>query len=329
MLSWGGPWDRALRAAVSGPFAERTGIRVRHERHVGLDLPARLLDPVRSGNRPPCHVVWSNAVPALAAAREGLCDLLDEAEMPTLAGLHPRARPTGFHGWPVVMAYGVTYVLVYRRDLFPSGGPVSWRVLLDPRHRRRIALYPDGNGIHPVAQLLGGGAVRDIPADMTPCWRFLRRLRPQVCRLDYSGALLDGLRCGELDLCFRALPNAIGFAAAGADVGWVAPTEGIPDTMDALWVPRGLPAAGAALAKQYIDFALARHQQQRWCGMLGTMPVNPEAAGPALLRNRPGIPCTLDDREHLLHVPDAVKLACQQEWRSEFAAIFSEPGERT
>lgn len=325
VLTWGGPWERALRTAVSDPFAELTGIRVRHDPHVGLELPGRLVDPIRSGQTAPCHVVWSNAVPAMAAALEGLCDPMTEAEVPNLAHLHDLARPAGFDGWPFAMAYAVLYVLVFRRRLFPSASPESWRVLLEPRHRGRVALYPDGNGIHPVAQLLGGGAVSDIPGDMAPCWRFLRRLRPQVVRLDYSGALADALRAGEVDLCFRALPNAVGFAAAGLDVDWAAPAEGVPDTMDTLWVPRGLPAATAALAKRYIGFALARSRQERWCAMLGTLPAHREAIGPAVLRNRRGTPSTLDEREKVLHVPDAVKFTHHRQWRDEFAAIFGEP----
>jgi len=324
VLSWGGQWDRALRRAVSAPFEAKTGIRVRHEPYVGLDLPDRLLAPLYAGRFPPVAVVWSNAVTAMRAAHEDLCDPLRVEETPNLAVLHPRARPHGFAGWPVVMVYAVLYVLVYRRAVFADHVPDSWQVLLDSRHRGKVALYPHGNGIHAVAQLLGGGSVADIPADMTECWHFLRRLAPQVRTLDYSVEMTESLRRGDLDLCFRALPNALGFRAAGVDVDWVAPREGVPDTMDAFWIPRHLPRTAAERARQYIDFALSTPIQEQWCGMLGTIPVHPDSAAPEVLRRRARVPYTLNDADRLLYVPDSVKLEWEHEWRRQFAGIFNE-----
>lgn len=321
VMSWGGPWDSALRTAISDPFTKATGVRVRHAIHIGLELPEQLRVSCRVGARPQFDVVWCNAVAALEAKRNGWCDPLPET--PTLRRLHPRARPPGCAGWPLVLCYAVCYVLVYQRTLFPHGAPTSWRALLDRRHRGRVALYPDGNGIHAVAQVLAGGSVADIPDDMAACWRFLRELRPQLHSVAYSGGLVDLLRAGELDMCFRALPNAIGFQAAGLDVDWVAPAEGVPDTMDALWVPTGLPAATAALAKRYVDFAMTASRQEHWCGLLGVLPVQRDSAVPAVLRARPDVPTSLDDRARLLFVGDDVKLAHRDRWRAEFAAIMA------
>ena len=53
VLSWGGPWDRALRSAVSDPFEAATGIAVRHRRYVGLSIPDEVGSAVREGERPP------------------------------------------------------------------------------------------------------------------------------------------------------------------------------------------------------------------------------------------------------------------------------------
>jgi putative spermidine/putrescine transport system substrate-binding protein len=323
VLSWRGGWGEALREEVSDPFTVLTGMPVRHEPHVGLDLPDGLLARVRAGARPPVDVVWSNAVPALHAAAEDLCDPLTPDEVPNLAALHPRAQPARSRGWPVVMAYVVLYVLVWRRDAFPAGAPTSWRALLDPRHRGRIALYPDGNGIHPVAQVLGGGQLADIPSDMRACWTTLRALRPQAAELDYSVGMEERLVRGKLDLCFRALPNALAFQRAGADVGWVAPEEGVPDTADALWVPRGLAHETARWAKRYIDFALSPEVHQRWCDALGVLGVRRDADPPPALRGVPHVPASLDDPQCVLHVPDVVKLEHEREWRARFREIFA------
>jgi putative spermidine/putrescine transport system substrate-binding protein len=325
VLSWAGRWGSSLLESVSNPFAGETGIRVRHRTHVGLELPADLVDALRRGDRPPVDVVWCNGVPALAAAREGWCvDLGEDEDIASrLDALHARARPGGVSGWPLVLAYVVHYVLVYRRAAFPDGPPDSWDVLMDPRLRGKIALYPGGNGFYPIAQVLGGGSVRDIPHAMEPCWGYLRRLRPQVGTLDYSIGMSRLLAERRLDVCFRALPNALGFRDEGQDVGWAVPREGITDTMDALWVPRNVPAGVSSWARRYIGHAIARETQERWCDRMGVLPVHPGARLPATFREDDALPRSPGDLSGVLHVPEETKADHQQIWERTFEEIFS------
>lgn len=325
VLSWAGRWGSSLRAAVSDPFTAATGVRVRHRTHVGLKLPTDLLDALRRGERPPVDVVWCNGVPALRAARAGWCHRLDDDDAMTslLDSLHPRARPEGVVGWPIALAYVVHYVLVHRREAFPGGGPTSWDILLEPRMRDRIALYPGGNGFYPIAQIMGGGSLGDIPDAMGPCWGYLERLRPQVGTLDYSIGMSRLLAERRLDLCFRALTNALGFREEGQDVGWSVPREGITDTMDALWVPRGLPAANTGLAKSYIAHALSRETQASWCERMGVLPVHPLAGLPGVFRDDPRLPRSPDDRAGLLWIPELLKADHEEAWEAQFDAIFA------
>lgn len=325
VMSWAGRWGSSLRETVSDTFTAETGVRVRHRTHVGLSLPADLVDALRRGDRPPVDVVWCNGVPALAAARSGWCTGLDEDDdvASGLAALHARARPGGVSGWPLVLAYVVQYVLVYRQEAFPAGRPDSWDVLMDPRHRGRIALYPGGNGFYPVAQALGGGSVRDIPHSMDACWSYLRRLRPQVGTLDYSIGMSRLLAERRLDICFRALPNALGFRDEGQNVGWSVPREGITDTMDALWVPRNVPSDAAMWARRYIGHAISRDVQERWCDRMGVLPVHPGAALPGPFLDDPSLPRSPDDLSGVLHVPEHVKADHQESWERSFDAIFS------
>lgn len=325
VLSWAGRWGSSLQEAVSSPFEAETGIRVRHRTHVGLKLPADLVDALRRGDRPPVDVVWCNGVPALLAARAGWCVDLDEDDeiASRLAALDARARPTGVSGWPLVLAYVVHYVLVYRREAFPAGRPESWHVLMDPRLRGKIALYPGGNGFYPVAQLLGGGAVRDIPHNMEACWNYLRRLRPQVSTLDYSIGMSRLLAERRLDVCFRALPNALGFRDEGQNVGWSVPREGITDTMDALWVPRNVPRSVANWARRYIGHAISREVQERWCDRMGVLPVHPGAGLPGPFVDDPALPRSPGDLARVLHVKESVKADHEESWERSFDAIFS------
>ncbi|WP_437582047.1 extracellular solute-binding protein [Sorangium sp. So ce887] len=328
ILSWQGGWGRALRQAVSEPFERELGVRVEHVPHVGLKLPAALTSALERNERPSVDLMWSNSVPALRAAMRGDCVPLDPAEMPVLAELTGRARPApafgGVSSLSVVHPYVVYYVLVYHEEAFPDGAPTSWRVLEEPRHRGKIMLYPGGNGFYPIAQVLGGGRLENIPGDMDACWSFIRRLRPQVQELDFSVGVEERLRRREIELCFRALTNALAFRAAGAPVGWCVPEEGTTDTVDALWIPRGVPDEQIELAKRYISFALRADIQEDWCERLGAMPVHPGAAIPTALRGRTDLPCSSEDHRGLLHIGEHLKVACEHEWEARFAGIFAE-----
>jgi putative spermidine/putrescine transport system substrate-binding protein len=345
VMSWAGRWGRSLDEAVSKPFTEETGIRVHHRINIGLKLPAELTGALEQGQRPPMDVVWCNGVPAMRAARSGWCQALDGSEgedggggdrdgdgtgdqlAARLSELHPRARPDGIAGgagsaWKVVLPYVVQYVLVYRREIYPHGPPTSWDVLLEPRFREKLALYPGGNGFYPIAQVLGGGQVADIPGPMEACWRYLRTLKPQIGTLDYSIQMAQLLADRRLDLCFRALTNALGFREEGQDVGWAAPREGITDTLDALWIPRGIPADSAAAARRYIAYALSAPVQERWCGRMGVLPVHPKAALPSVFRDDRTLPQSADDLSRVLHVPEGVKAVHEGAWEAKFNEVM-------
>ncbi|HKX12083.1 MAG TPA: extracellular solute-binding protein [bacterium] len=314
VLSWGGAWGRALQEEVSEPFTRQTGIAVSPQHHVGLNLPEDL-----SG----LDLIWSNAVPALKVAGEGGCVSLNPEEIPHLTSLHPRAMPWAVAGdWPLVCPYAVHYVLGYRRSAFPGGKPDSWSVLLEPRFQGKVALYPEGNGLHPIAQVMGGGRLEDIPEGMEACWKFIAELRPQVGRLDYSIGMEERIRRGELDIFFRALPNALAFREAGLDVDWAAPREGIADTLDAFWIPKNRPEESVGWAKRYIDFALSPPILERWCAKLGALPLSRKAAPSALFREHHGLPGSADDFSGVLHIPEAVKSKNLAKWKERFEWIF-------
>lgn len=319
VLSWAGGWGRALRLAVSDPFERATGVRVDHVPHVGLKLPPSLTRCLREERSPEVHVVWCNSVPALHAEQQGHCVPLDPAGL--LEGLRQRAWPES-GGRSVVHPYVVYYVLAYHEDSCPSGAPRSWHELFEPAHRGKIALYPGGNGFYPIAQIMAGGVLEDIPERMHACWSFMQELRPHIGELDYSIGMEERLRRRELNLCFRALTNALAFQAAGLPVRWCIPREGTTDTVDALWVPRGSPSESEDLARRYVQFALRADVQTHWCRELGAMPVHPDAQVPEILSQRQDLPQHADDHRGILHIAESLKVRHQLEWEARFEQIF-------
>jgi putative spermidine/putrescine transport system substrate-binding protein len=324
VLSWAGGWGRALEAAVSGPFTGSTGIEVEAVSHVGLRLPSALIAALDQCSPPPVDVVWCNTTVAMRAAAAGYADPL--GDLPVLGELRDRAQSEpewAFGRAYFARAYVVHYVLVYRRALFPSAPPRSWEVMTHPCHAGRVVLYPQGKGFLPVAQLLGGGRVEDIPRAMDPCWRTVASIRKQLAPPDYSIGLGRPFCEGTIDLAYRALTNALAFQEDGVPVAWCVPDEGAADTTDAFWVPRGLPEASRSNALRYIAFALSRQVQERWCAMLGTLPMNAGAASRAF---HPALPAHSGDRTNVLHIPEDVEAARELEWGATFDRLCQDDG---
>jgi putative spermidine/putrescine transport system substrate-binding protein len=321
VMTWAGKWGDSLEKAVSARFTELTGVPVRHHTNIGLRLPEPLHDALRTRQRSPYDVVWSNAVPAVAMAESGCCQLFDEDDMPSLAELYQRARPAGFAD-RLVFPYSVHYVLVYQKSAVEARALKSWNVLMDKKHAGKVAIYPNGKGFYPIAQVLGGGNMESIPENMQPCWDYLAKFRPRIAILDYSIGMESLFRTGRINLCFRALPNALGFMEAGLDVGWTVPAEGTSDTTDALWIPQHVPEDRVYWARKYIDIALSASVQTEWCSRLGVLPANRKAAASTIF-DGPGFPRNMDDTAGFLYVPDHVIWQHEAQWETLFEQLPS------
>lgn len=324
-MSWGGAWGEALKDTVSKPFTEATGIEVNHQYHVGLKLPNALIGGNKHlNNLPNYDLIWCNEVAAMGAYHNGLCEPIQPEELECLGELDPSAKPSVLSEdtlseeshWPYVGAYQVYYVLVYDKSAF-THPPQSWNVLLENRFRNRIALYPGGNGIHPIAQIMGGGTLKDIPNNMQPCWNFLKHLTPQLASLDYSIGMEQQFRTGNLSLAFRALPNALYFIKQGCNVDWVIPDEGTSETTDVFWIPNYRPNSQKLLARQYLNFVLQPEVQSNLCNALGVIPFNSKAKMPVLLsqydRNNQ------NNRDYnILSIPEPIKFKFDRNWEAKF-----------
>jgi putative spermidine/putrescine transport system substrate-binding protein len=129
------------------------------------------------------------------------------------------------------------------------------------------------------------------------------------------------IRRGELDLGYRALPNVLAFQRDGLDVDWVAPKEGIADTTDAMWIPRGLAPDVLACARAYIEFALSARVQDHWCKLLGALPLNRNARERSGVFARARMPDDPDDLDRVLYVPEHVKATYEPAWEATFESL--------
>lgn len=318
--AWGGVWVASLQKGVSDSFTARTGIAVRHDLTEDNEIKPRIWAAVDQGRTPPIHVNWDTTANATTSALRGVCE--DLGDLPNLDGLLPLAKPIGLEGFPIVNTYAYVYVCAYRPEAFPDGPPSSWRAMLEPRFKGRVAVYNDGIGFQPPAQIAGGGTFADIPDDMEACWAFMEELKAQEPLLGEDPDFTAWFQNGEIDIACTISSNAREARDNGVNVAWTVPSEGAKVDTDGLWIPRGLPENELYWAKEYVNHALSLEAQQVWLDGLGLPGVRPGITPPADLVGDPSYPTTDEDFARLLLVPPAIQVEHQAEWFARFKAIM-------
>ncbi|WP_182084886.1 PotD/PotF family extracellular solute-binding protein [Aureimonas sp. ME7] len=318
--AWGGSWVDALKAGVSDPFTAATGISVRHDLTEDNEIQPKVWAAVAQKRVPPIHVNWDTTVNATKSALRGVTE--DLSDLSNLSKVTELARPVGLDGFPIVNTYGYVYVLAYRPGAFPDGPPTSWKVLLDPKFKGRVALYNDGIGLHFPAQVAGGGKLEDIPTNMQPAWDFITQVKAQSPLLGEDPDFTTWFQNNEIDVACTISTNAREAKKNGIDVAWVVPEEGAKFDTDGLWIPKGLPENELYWAKRYIDFAITKDAQQVWLDGLGLPGVVEGLTPPSDLTNDPSYPTKPADFDHLIRVSSKVQVENQSEWFAKFKAIM-------
>lgn len=318
--AWGGVWVEALEKGVSKPFTEMTGIPVRHDLTEDNEIRPKIWAAVDQGRVPPIHVNWDTSTNATKSALRGVAE--DLATLPNLKDMLPAARPAGFDGVPLINMYSYVYVMAYRDEAFAGGKPDSWSALMDPKAQGRIALYDDGIGFHPVAVIMGGGTMADIPDNMQPAWDFLAKLKTQKPLLGEDPDFTTWFQNGEIDVACTILSNARAAKQNGIAVSWTVPKEGAKVDTDGMWIPKGLPENELHWAKEYVNFAMSQDAQQVWTDGLGLPGLRPGLTPPADLKGDPAYPTTPEDFAKLLSVPTPVLVEHEAEWFQKFNEIM-------
>ncbi|WP_430880802.1 ABC transporter substrate-binding protein [Granulosicoccus sp. 3-233] len=318
--AWGGAWGDALKAGVADPFTEATGIKVRLDFTEDNEIKPKIWSAVDQGRIPPIHVNWDTSTNATISALRGVT--VDLSDLPNLEGLLPLAKPAGLEGYPLVNTYAYVYVCAYRPEAFPDGPPTSWKTMLDPKYKGRIALYDDGIGFNPIAVIAGGGTFDDIPDNMEPGYEFYRQLKANEPLLGEDSDFTTWFQNGEIDLACTISVNARAARQNGIDVQWTVPEEGCKVDTDGLWIPRGLPENEEFWAKEFVNFALSREAQEKWCSLLGLPPVFPGIAPPEDLVDDLSYPTKPEDFARLVSVPSPVLVENQPKWFARFNEIF-------
>ncbi len=222
--AWGGSWVDALKAGVSDSFTKETGIAVRHDLTEDNEIQPKVWAAVAQKRVPPIHINWDTTTNATKSALRGVTE--DLSDLANLKNATDLAKPVGLDGYPIVNTYGYVYVLAYRPSAFPDGPPKSWKDLLDPKLKGRIALYNDGIGFHFPAQVAGGGKLEDIPGNMQPAWDFITKIKAQDPLLGEDPDFTTWFQKGEIDAACTISTNAREAKKNGIEIAWVVRRKG-------------------------------------------------------------------------------------------------------
>src|SRR5699024_908135 len=203
-----------------------------------------------------------------------------------------------------------------------EGPPDSWRVILDPKYKGRIAMYDDGIGFFGVAQLLGGGTIDEMPEKMAPTWETFRKLADNEPLLGEDPDLQQWFQNGEIDLACTIISNARAARKNGIPVAWTVPKEGASLHSDALWVPKSMPDNVTYWAKQYVNFALAPGPLETWANGLGLPPARPGLNVPEDLRGQLAYPNKPSEVKQLIRIPSTVLARNSAKWFRKFYTIM-------
>lgn len=318
--AWGGSWVASLKEGVSDPFTAMTGIKVRHDLTEDNEIQPKVWAAVAQNRVPPIHINWDTTTNASKSALRGVTE--DLSDLSNLANTTALAKPVGVEGYPIVNTYGYVYVLAYRPEAFPDGPPKSWKDLLDPKFKGRIAFYNDGIGFHFPAQVAGGGSLDGIPDAMGPAWEFIEKFKAQKPLLGEDPDFTTWFQNGEIDAACTISTNARAAKQNGVNIEWTVPEEGAKFDTDGLWIPKGLPENELYWAKEYINFALTKEAQQVWLDGLGLPGVVPGLVPPADLINDASYPTKESDFANLIRVSAQIQVENESEWFSKFKAIM-------
>lgn len=319
--AWGGNWKDSIETGVAKGFSEATGIRVSFDTTYHEEMKSKIWAATAQGRTPPVHVNWDISATAIESALRGVC--VDLGDVPNLGNMADIAIPSGIDGVPYVNVYTYVYALAYADGAFPDGPPKSWNVLRDSKFKGRVGIYDTGDGIIQVSPLAGGGTRDDVPGNMEIGWEWLKELRANEPLLGKDPDFTKWFQTNEIDVACTILTNAVSIKNEGVNVSWTVPDEGAYVATDCLWVPTGLSDDETYWAKQFVNYAISREAQQKWCNLLGLPGTISGFEPPQSFIGDPAYPSTPAHFDKLLRISDIVKSQHWNDWQLRFKEIMN------
>ncbi|RLE91852.1 MAG: hypothetical protein DRN04_11805 [Thermoprotei archaeon] len=269
--TWGGDLGESFRKNIVEPFEKKYGIKVIIIEGMAADAEAR----VRLGKEhPEIDVACMCPSNAIKLWKEGLIEELKPEEIPELNNIYDFAKLTDEKGRIFFVGmYGYTTELIYRTDKIKKN-ITSWKDLWDPDFKGVVMLsaipYNNAHGFVMIARAWGGSEY-----NVEPAFEKIKELAEMgnlayVYRTDMEP--FDLISSGEAWIGDVLSFTSAALIKAGVPVKRVIPEEGVPVGLDGLTLVKNAPHPEEA--KLFINFVLAKEQNEKHANTIGCFPTN-------------------------------------------------------
>ena len=270
VASFGGTWERDLRADLISPFEKDRNVRVEYVVGLSTETLARLK---AQKDNPQMDVVMLDDILTTEAANLGLLEKLTLAEVPNLKDLRKEARIAGDHG--AGFTFSATVLMYNTEKVKPA--PTSWKAMWDPKYAGHVAI-PGMNttwGLHTLlmASKIEGGSETDVKAGLE---RLKRLQRDSQAVVYTSTTQLNTLtQQGQVWLAPFSSVWVNQLEKGGTPVAIAVPQEGVYPIFTVWSVVKGAKNRAAALA--FVNDALKKDVQEKFAPRALLMPTNATA----------------------------------------------------
>ncbi len=304
---WGGHWKEVIDKAVCVSFTQKTGLKVEFDVGETTDRLARAR--ATKGN-PQADVSFTTSHVARLYASEELVETIDVKKLSSAKDVLKIA----FKSPTTIAPYATIYTMAYRTDMIKR--PItSWEDLWSPELKGKIILPAfDPSHIIVVSALLSGGN----EFDWEKGWEKLKALKGNVVAFYATGIQsIEMMRRGEAAVGLMNSPNIFRLQKEGVPVKLVIPKEKAIVTTDAVTIMKGTKKLEAA--HQFIDILLSPEAQAEIVMGFNVPPMNPKAAIPKEVMERPGIFTKPEDWAGKAYIVDDEQRAKLLDvWREKF-----------
>lgn len=266
VASFGGSWERDLRADVIGPFERDHKAQVDYVVGLSTETLARLK---AQKDNPQLDVIMLDDVLTAEAASLGLLEKLNPAEIANLKEVRKEARIANDYG--VGFTSSATVLMYNTEKVKPA--PTSWKALWDGKYSGHVAIPSISTtwGLHTLllaTRLEGGGQ------GATPGIAALSRLQRDNQAIVYTSAqqLNTLAQQGQVWLAPTSSVWVNQLERGGTPVAIAIPQEGVYPIFTVWSVVKG--AKNRAAAIQFIDYALRKDVQEKFVPRAGLMATN-------------------------------------------------------
>ncbi len=267
VASFGGNWERDLRADLIDPFEKAQNARVDYVVGLSSETVARLK---AQKDNPQLDVIMLDDILVADVASQGLLEKLTIADVPNLKDLRKEARIAGDMGAGFTLS---ATVLMYNREKV-TPAPTSWKALWDPKYKGHVAI-PHINttyGLHALmtAAKLYGGSETNVQAGLAA----LKKLQQENEAVVYTSVtqLNTMAQQGQVWLAPFSSTWVNQLDKGGTPVAIAVPQEGIYPILTVWSVVKG--AKNRATAMQFVNYSLRKDVQEKFAPRAFLMPTN-------------------------------------------------------